>query len=475
MATRNWIGNAVAVKDVWTITVANTWAAADTGTITINGKDLVVTIGSLVTTAQVATTIKEAWEAGTFTDTTASKIPQGGGTSIPEMAEITATVSGSTVILTGDTAGVPHTISVAETTAGDGTLSINHTTSATGPNHWDNVDNWAEGSVPVSTNDVVIDRPVSILYGIDANAVTLASLTISSRFTASAYIGLSARNSNGYEEYREDQLKISATTITCRAASGRIKINVGTVQTAVDVYSTGSPSDTGRSAFQFVGTHASNVVNIYGGDVGIAANDGEAATVATLLQTSGTVVCGTGATLTNVTKTGGTLTVASSTTTLLSQSGSTTVNAGTHTALTIGSGTVSVNGSSTVTTLRMTDGTVVCSNGVTLTTIDKSAGTLTTNSACTTLTSESGIVTCNAGSITTANISGGTFNYGGVGTIGTLNAAACILDFTSLTTAGCTITTLTVVNPVTIIDSAQRLTVTNGLPLPHGSIKYAAA
>jgi hypothetical protein len=231
MATRTWIGNAVATKDVWTITVANTWATGDTGTITINGKDLVVTIGTLVTTAQVATTLKEAWESGTFTDTTASKIPQGGGTSIPEMAELTATVSGSTVIITADTAGVPHTISVSESTAGTGTLSISHTTTATGPNYWNNVDNWAEGSVPTTGDDVVIDRPVSILYALDNNADTLTSLTIGERFSASSYIGLPFRTSSGYEEYREDQLKVGATTITCRGASGRVKINTGSAQT----------------------------------------------------------------------------------------------------------------------------------------------------------------------------------------------------------------------------------------------------
>lgn len=472
MATRTWIGNAVATKDVWTITVANTWATGDTGTITINGKDLVVTIGSLVTTAQVATTLKEAWESGTFTDTTASKIPQGGGTSIPEMAELTATVSGSTVIITADTAGVPHTISVSESTAGTGTLSISHTTTATGPNYWNNVDNWAEGSVPTTGDDVVIDRPVSILYALDNNADTLTSLTIGERFSASSYIGLPFRTSSGYEEYREDQLKVGATTITCRGASGRVKINTGSAQTTVHVFSTGTSTDTSRAAFQFVGTHASNAVNVYAGDVGIAANDGEAATVATLKQTGGTLVCGTGATLTNVTKTSGTLTVRSSTTTLLSNAGTTTVSGGTQTLLTVGAGTCNVEGSTTVTTLRQSGGTVTAGVNVTLTTVDKSEGTITLNSGCTTFTSETGDATIHAGNITTANVYGGTLYYGGTSTITTLNASDCTIDLNNNTTAGCTITTLNVTAPVTINDDAQRLTVSNGLPMPHGVLEY---
>ena len=39
-------GGAVGVKQVDTITVANTWATSDTVTLTINGRDLLITIGS---------------------------------------------------------------------------------------------------------------------------------------------------------------------------------------------------------------------------------------------------------------------------------------------------------------------------------------------------------------------------------------------------------------------------------------------
>ena len=61
MATKYWTASAVQQYDRWDGTVAGTWAAGDTATITINGKSLVVTIGSLVTTAQVATTIVQAF------------------------------------------------------------------------------------------------------------------------------------------------------------------------------------------------------------------------------------------------------------------------------------------------------------------------------------------------------------------------------------------------------------------------------
>lgn len=473
MATLNWRGNAVAIKDKWTITVANTWATSDTGTVTINGKDLVVTIGSLTTTAQVATTIKEAWESGAFTDTTASCTPSGGGTTIPEMAELTATVSGSTVILTADTAGVPHTISVSESTAGTGTLAIAHTTSATGPSFWDNTDNFDTGSLPTTGDTVYIDRPVSILYGIDQNADTLAAMIITSRFTSAAYIGLPVRNSNGYDEYREKYLKISITAFTTYGNSGRIKINFGTAQNTSHVYATGATAETDRAALQLLGTHASNAINVYGGDVGIATALGEVSTFATVKQTGGVLETGSGVTLTNVTNTGGTLTVASSTTTLLHEEGTLTINGGTQTALTILAGDATLTGATAVTTLRQGTATVACGINVTFTTIDKADGDLTCQSGCTTLTNDAGTVTFTTGSITTANINGGTFNHKGTGTIGTLNIRPTGLsgtdtidvDFTG-TTAAMTVTTLALTaRPVRFIDPSSRVTWTNGFPV----------
>src|SRR3970040_2704259 len=110
MANKRWLGRAGAVAEVNTITIALTWAAGDTITVTINAEDLLVTIGTLVTTAQVATTLKQAWEGETFTDTTATVRPSGGGPDFTEYSEITATVSGSVVTLAGDTAGGPRDV-----------------------------------------------------------------------------------------------------------------------------------------------------------------------------------------------------------------------------------------------------------------------------------------------------------------------------------------------------------------------------
>lgn len=375
MATPSFIGNAVPINYVGTITVANTWAAADTQTSTINGKDLVTTIGSLVTTAQVATSIQQAWEATAFTDTTASKSPSGGGTTIPEMAEITATVASSVVTLTGDTAGVPHTVSGTEVTAGTGTATYAQVTAGTGPWNFDNVDNWDTGSLPVSTDTLIIDRAGNLLYGLDQNAITLAELRLGERHTG--YIGLPFRNANGYEEYREDYFKISATLFNCRSKSGRIKLNVGSVANTSNIYSTGTTVETGRAALQFLGTSASNVFNMFGGDAAIAGNTGEVSTVATVRQTAGTLVIGQGGTITTVDKSGGTLTMYCGCTTLTSDSGTTRLSAGTGTFTTInhGSGTLFYDGTGTITTYNAAGGTLDLSGNtaaVTITTLNVS-------------------------------------------------------------------------------------------------------
>ena len=60
MATVTWIGAANDVAQIDTITVADTWAAADTVTVTINNQDLVLTAGSTMdSTAEIAAGIAE--------------------------------------------------------------------------------------------------------------------------------------------------------------------------------------------------------------------------------------------------------------------------------------------------------------------------------------------------------------------------------------------------------------------------------
>ena len=316
MAAITYTGNATSIRDTWRLTVTGTWSAGDTATITYNGKSLVVTLQatSVASVTTVATTLKEAFNASfgtTLTDTAATFTPNVGGRGIPEFAEYVATSSAGVVTLACSENGKPGgTFTVSDTSAG--TLAVSHLAAGTGPNDLNNAANYDGGVLPTNADDLTLDRSVAIKWNLGAfSAVTLASLTITPRFDSAAQLGLLARNANGYEEFRAKELAIGATVVTINAGSGLIKINFGSVQTAVTVYATGTTTETGRPACQLRGTHASNVLNVIGtstststANVGWGSN-GETATVATVRQDTGTVTLGSAVTLTTVTKNGG--------------------------------------------------------------------------------------------------------------------------------------------------------------------------
>jgi len=363
MATRRWLGTAVKVKDVWTITVANTWAGADTATVTINGKDLTVTVGSLVTAAQVATSIKQAWEGEAFTDATASCVPSGGGVTIPEHSEYTATVSGAVVTLTADAGGIPHTISATESTAGDGTATAANTIAATGPYHFTNADNWSGGSVPVAGDDVVFDAgSTDCRFGLAAlTGETLASVTVDSRYTGR--IGNSRLQTNAvgsYAEYRGEYLAAGITSLAIGRGSGLgsplVKIDGEAVQSTVVVESTGTSGERGAAAVRWKGTHAANAVNVLSGTVDIAPEAGETATVATLrIGSDGaggpTVRCGAGTSLTTAMLYSGEMETRAGLATLNQYGGESRLNAGNVTTLDLEGGTCRYLGTGTITTI----------------------------------------------------------------------------------------------------------------------------
>ncbi len=309
MASNRWLGRAQAIAQVDTVTMsgAGNWVTGDTITLTINQKSLVVTVGASVTDADVAITVKEAWEDEDFTDTTASKTPADGGQDIVEFAQITATVSGDVVTLTRDTPGDPFVLTVTESVSGDETATEATATAATGPNFYDNADNWTLAAAPIATNDVFVDdSSISILHGLGQSGVALASFTVARNYTGT--IGLPKQNVGGYVEYRADYLAIDATTISIGngegSGSSQIKIDSGSTQTAITIESTGSPPF-GLEAFIWKGTHVNSTLEVIEGTVGTAVFGGEVAQFLTLLNTAGTVRLSQRTTVTNVTNESG--------------------------------------------------------------------------------------------------------------------------------------------------------------------------
>ena len=358
MAQKTWIGNAPLAQQVTQWAFGGTWETDDVINLTIGSKTVSTTTGN-TTTATVVSNLVTTWNNLS-------------ATSYPEFAEMTASANTTTFILTMDSghAGKPFTVTIATTEAGGGAADAQTidgaatgtgttTTANSGPNVWGIASNWLEGAVPADSDTVVFDRGnVDLLYDLEQNKIEPTLMTITQGYTGS--IGLPTRNSNGYEEYRGTHLTVGPATLNIGtgfgSGSGRIKINSGSDPVTLNVYATGTSTEQGVHALNWKGTHASNVLNVYGGDVGIAMFSGETAVVATLRQNGGTIESGTGLTWTTINKAGGTLITNAAATTITNDAGDLTCKAGAHTTINLTGGTLYYESSGTITTLAIYDG-----------------------------------------------------------------------------------------------------------------------
>lgn len=326
MATIRWRGNASEVAQVTTVTPANV-EVGDVFSLTMNGR-MVSYTAVAPTVADVTAGLAAAWTAS----------------SLPEFLEATASDSGSEVVLTAATAGIPFEVSTSTVNGGGTntqTLTAVTTTPSSGRHHWDTAANWSTGALPVVGDDVFIeDSETSILYGLDQSAVTLTSLHITASYTGE--IGLATTNETGpsnYPEYRLQELQVGATTVGIGSGngigSGRIRLDTGSNAAAITVHTTGIASDNDQYAFQWKGANAGNTLAIYAGSVGVATGGGESATVATLRMSGGDVRCASGVNLTTLERSGGGHMVIESSATTLNQSSGETLVLGTGTLSTI--------------------------------------------------------------------------------------------------------------------------------------------
>lgn len=365
MATRRWQGGgATATAQVTTFAFAGTWEVGDIIRVTIGSRtwDYAVTSTTITTFLPLFVTAYNALSSTTY----------------PEFAEITASSNSTTLTMTGDTAGVPFTVTLtpyesdgstaadAQTIEGGGVATTGTvSTAATGPYHWNAAANWKEGVVPVSSDDVIIDDGGDIRYGLDQNAVTLTSLTITPNFLGK--IGLPSNTdpnnpSGGYPQYRDQRLKIGATTATIDTVSQRVRLNLHTAQTTVTVNGTGNPDTTREPALDLVATHASSIVRINRGNVWIAGFAGDTSTLSEIEVAyqdnqpgDSTVKIGSGTTLTNLNQSGGQLTLECAVTTIVKTGGTLIrVGSGAVTTLRNRAGVVLDDGTGTITTLHNT-------------------------------------------------------------------------------------------------------------------------
>lgn len=374
MPTKIWRGDAQAVIQESRATPANV-EIGDVFTLIVNQKEISYT-ATAATVANVTAGLVAAWALSTE----------------PEHTELTVTDETTYVKIVG-AAGVPFTVTSSATDGGGAntqTLTMSTPTAATGPHHWDNADNWSPAGVPANGDDVILERSnVGIYYGFAQSAVTLASLKQYATFTGD--LGLPAWNALGYFEYRATELAIGATAIELGIGGGNgsqlMRLNTGTAQTSAIVRSTGSSSEDGVPSVCWRGTHAANAVNVIKGSVGIAAVQGQAATVDVLrvgyesnTRGDAVVVVGAGVTLGDVYQTGSLLNVKCAADSLDLTEGEYIQEAGALTTLTADGGVVRYRSPGTITTaivgggaeLDLSQGT----QAVTITNIELHAGAI---------------------------------------------------------------------------------------------------
>lgn len=331
MATRRWIGAAADVKQVDTLAVTGTWAANDTLTLTINNVTFTLTALASVTTAQVATALKQAFNGEALTDSTSFSYSPSYASLVGVFADMEASVSSSTVTFTGKVAGNYIGMTASEGAASGG-ITFTNVTTATGKNWFSNQDNWSGNTVPVDGDDIVFDSgSVDCTDGLSP-AIQPGSLTITLGYTGKigrAEVNVPTNASLQYPEYRTKYLTFDDNTATNTVSigtgtgqgSGRIRLDFGAGRITATVHGTGTRSVTSEPAVTIKGTHASNTLSVLEGDVGIAVTAGDSTTVATLRcgsnsQSSARVYAGSDSTLTTIIVSGGEASIyASSTTT----------------------------------------------------------------------------------------------------------------------------------------------------------------
>lgn len=399
MATRRWLGTAVAVAQVSTA-VITAYDVTTTYKVTIGGV-VVSVIGQGGTTATTATALRTALNASTH----------------PYFSAITWSGSGSDITGTADTAGVPF-IAASSVSGGAGTFgAFSTTTASAGPNDWSTAANWSGGVAPVSTDDIIIEgNSRNIVWGLDQNAADLTSLKVFQSYTGK--IGL---NSNQFAtsvdgetadtakaEYRDHYLKIGWTRADVGESYGpsvaqgsqRLKLNndkAGAATTTIhssasagsdtnlpairllfgnsghDLFVRSAPGGVGVASESASETSTMGRVSVSDTTTGSRVSTGPGVTLATWDQLGGANVLQAAATVTSVKVDGGTLQLEGDyTITTLTQTAGTVMDnhrkAGGNaiTTLAVQGGTYNAKGSSearTVATLNLSVGAILQADG----------------------------------------------------------------------------------------------------------------
>ncbi len=206
--------------------------------------------------------------------------------------------------------------------------------------------NWQGGADPAAADDVFFPSGNSnAVAGSDQSGTALTSLSIDS-----GYSGAVGSITAGKPTY----LQIVGTTVNL-AGSGVTYLDLGTTTTC-NINGAGSSAGAGQYGLNLTGGTITTLnVNLDSGQtLGIATFPGETATITNLnISGGGTVVIGSGVTVTTVKVAGGTVETNCAITTLTVTGGKVTHEAGAITTLNLNSGTVNYNTTDTLATANV--------------------------------------------------------------------------------------------------------------------------
>ncbi len=185
MATKTWRGDAQAIAQITTLTVAGTpGGAGDTIYAVISTKTITYTSQGTETLVELTAALLALLQLAQ--------------TTVPEFTRVVFTldlVSTTKILATAATPSVPFTL----TSGGTGALTCTAATptASKGPYHWDDVNNWG-GALPVNSDTVIVpaDSPPCLFGGTALAAVTLADV-----YFLGGQGGLPDRATEGYLEY----------------------------------------------------------------------------------------------------------------------------------------------------------------------------------------------------------------------------------------------------------------------------------
>lgn len=348
MTAKRWLGSAISVVDLWTISLSGT-VISQTYTMTINGKSVTYTASGSDTVATIFIALVAAWAASLIPEFV-ELMPAG----LPSAGPFTS------MTLTQKTSGIPSVIAVA--TSGAATFTIANTTPATGANFFDNAQNWAGGVAPVNSDNLIFDNgSVNCSYNINSS---LTGIVLNVNTGYSGQIGLPLINAAGnYNEYRTTSLTFAGGTAVVNCPTiPQCNLAFGANTAMIRIIATGARINPSIPVVLLLGGNGSSELDISKGDVGIGFYGGAydfpviKTGYVTNLLTDVSLICGSGGTLGAITKNGGGAIISANATTITQDVAGgvlTITDAVTVTTLNAYAGNVNLNTVGTVGTINL--------------------------------------------------------------------------------------------------------------------------